>query len=808
MKKAVLFIFLMVCFSTFYGQKAINYYVSNNGNDSSNPGTFTSNFKTLKKAHDVIQSSYNPLYTYNVILIGTYGEINVTSNGYTLLWTISGNENNPINIYSYGNERAILNQKDGSSKELLKIEANYINIKRIHFKSITNGAIWFEAANNCSVDYCVFDGENELPYCRHIIWIGYNGLDKEKWSYNNIVSNNLFKNISTVVCDTPTANEQIIYFSLFSKYNEAYNNSIISPPAYGIQFWHGYSNNNIASRNIIQQIDNICDFRGIALGCESSGTVCNSFPYDNTIAENFIFDINNNDAVYLPQGEGTNEIYGNYVSSTYYPHDPYWLAYDPNKITDRVVSGDFDRDGKDDDIAAFYDYGNNVTKIHVWKKSDDSNAFIYSASNGWWSSTSYNASKITGRVVSGDFDRDGYKDDIAAFYDYGNGETRIHVWKSTGSSFVYQYSTGWWSSPAYTATRITNRVISGDFDRDGKEDDIAAFYDYGNGVSKIHVWKSTGSSFSYQHWWSNDHYNANNITGRVVSGDFNRDGKKDDIAAFYNSGNNITNLHVWKSNSSSFSFQGSTLGWWNSNNYDAASITGRVISGDFNSDGKKDDIVAFYDHGNNQTTMHVWKSLVSSFHYFGDSGWWNVGGYNSNELTGRVIVGDFDRDGVCDDISGFYNYSSLNGSLRSHVWQGVNSSFIYKNGSLGFPWLSTFSYFINTSRDSKVYENEFTRDENNSKGQNIIDEQIVEIKPNPFNDFFTISISLLEESKINVDLYSITGKKIENIFNGILCKGSHNVYSNYYKNRLSNGIYIIKISINEKIITKKVVFTE
>ncbi len=261
--------------------------------------------------------------------------------------------------------------------------------------------------------------------------------------------------------------------------------------------------------------------------------------------------------LYLDYLDGANIYHGN--------------PYEPLKITNRVISGDFDEDGKEDDIAAFYDYGDDVTKIHVWTSTGTS--FEYNGSNSWWSSGGgYKADKIAGRVVCGDFDNDGFKDDIAAFYDYGNNVTKIHVWKSTGSSFQFTgTTTGWWNSSAYNATKITGRVISGDFDRDGKHDDIATFYDYGSDVTKIHVWKSTGSSFQFTGavtgWWNSSEYNATKVTGRVISGDFDRDGKHDDIATFYDYGSNLTKIHVWKSTGSSFQFTGAVTGWWNSSLY-------------------------------------------------------------------------------------------------------------------------------------------------------------------------------------------------------------------------------------------------
>lgn len=237
-----------------------------------------------------------------------------------------------------------------------------------------------------------------------------------------------------------------------------------------------------------------------------------------------------------------------FTQSTFYTLS----GYDPDKITGRVVSGDFDNDGSWDDIAAFYDYGNGETRIHLFRSNGST--MVYSGSTGWWNTTGYSAGQITSRVVSGDFDRDGKIDDIAAFYDYGGGQTRIHVWLSNGSTFNYQTGNGWWSSFGYTAAQITNRVVSLNIDRDNKEyDDIAVFYDYGSGQTRMHVFESTGSSFTYSNgangWWSTYGYTASNISGKLDAIDsraLSMSSKVSDIVAFYNYGPTTDKYHMWE----------------------------------------------------------------------------------------------------------------------------------------------------------------------------------------------------------------------------------------------------------------------
>ncbi|NKB25115.1 MAG: hypothetical protein GKR87_12210 [Kiritimatiellae bacterium] len=354
-----------------------------------------------------------------------------------------------------------------------------------------------------------------------------------------------------------------------------------------------------------------------------------------------------------------------------------------------MVAGDFDQDGFKNDIAVFYDYGGNQTRIHVF--TSGGSVFSYSGAQGWWDSSGYTADQITGHVVAGDFDQDGCEDDVAVFCNYGGNQTRIHVFTSDGSAFSYSGSLGWWNSLGYNADQITGRVVVGDFDRDGFKDDIAVFYSYGGSQTRIHVFTSNGNSFSYSRsagWWNSLGYTADQITGRVVAGDFDRDGYEDDVAVFYNYGGSQTRIHVFTSNGNSFSYSGSA-GWWSSFGYIADRITGHVVAGDFDQDGFKDDIAVFYDYGNSQTRTHVFRSNGSSFSYSGSKGWWNSNTetYNADSVRDRVVAVDYTKDGT-DDIVSFYEYPMQN--IRSHGFESQGTSFIYQ-GALGIPWLSNIS---------------------------------------------------------------------------------------------------------------------
>jgi hypothetical protein len=806
----------------------INIYVSNSGTNYDNslvtpPPAINSPFKTLEDVlnyiNDYLVNSNNEVTSpVNIILMNNGGNIMVSNVTNDLIWDVSGTIDNPITITSL-NCRTILTRNSDSGHMITFINVNHLSIQGVEFDKVTRGAIKLDDCDNNNISYCAFHGGSTsvVPFSSGIIWIGvqidYDG-EGTRSSSENVISNNYFYNMNTTL---DTNQHHAIYFSNGAHNNSIYNNDIKFPPSYGVHGEHGDYNNNSVSTNLVSRKHNdlYSTVTGITLQHQQDSGYNNGSPssiYDNNVVNNYIYDSENNgDGVtFASPLDDSNNKNNNHQFDYLVPNDPYWLGYDANMITDNMVSGDFDNDGVEDEIAAFYDY-NGETRIHVWSSvgkdidyieevinnyntnadlnlvgHDD--AFEYSGSNGWWIGSSYTASRIKNRVVSGDFDSDGKKNDIAVFYDYGGQETKIHIWISNGAGFDAPQTV--WATTGYDATKISGRIVSGDFDGDGNKNEIAVFYDYGNNETRIHVWRIdsnwlnqlTGATYSGSSgWWQSNSFQAGKISDRVVSGNFDKTTSKDEIAVFYDDGNNQTSIRVFKASGVSFVMNN----WWMTAGYDANKITNRTVSGDFDRDGgDRDDIAAFYDYGNGETRIHVWESENGYFQYSGSNGGWITEGYSSENITGRVVSGDFDRDGKSNDISAFYDFSKGCGSLRSHVWKADKSSqFFYTNGSLGFPWMTRYSSFRS--------ENEITLEE--GKPENVRSK--VNIYPNPSND-----IVYFEASDFNCRLILINsqGKTVKDTFI------ENDIYSLNVQN-LKSGIYFYRLIGSSKIETGKLV---
>ncbi|SHK14168.1 Repeat domain-containing protein, partial [Clostridium cavendishii DSM 21758] len=273
------------------------------------------------------------------------------------------------------------------------------------------------------------------------------------------------------------------------------------------------------------------------------------------------------------------------------------------------------------EAKAYYAGGDNNVTLHSWNV----NNFNGTSQNLWARTTSsYLPKNIEGRTVAGDFNGDG-KDEIAAFYDYSNAHTAIHLFMPDGSGNMTSKTA--WDAPSFAASAIQYKVVAGDFDGDGK-DEIATFYDYGNLKTALFLFKlDSNGQFSGSEVWQSPTFSGSCIVG-VTAGDFNGDGK-DEISLIYDYGNNHTGMFEFKQASSN-KFTGRLA--WESNSCDGSRVKNKVVSGDYDGN-KKAEIVMFYDYGNAKTS--AW-TLINNNDTYSTKESWVAPSFDANAITGRV----------------------------------------------------------------------------------------------------------------------------------------------------------------------------
>lgn len=82
------------------------------------------------------------------------------------------------------------------------------------------------------------------------------------------------------------------------------------------------------------------------------------------------------------------------------------------------------------------------------------------------------------------------------------------------------------------------------------------------------------------------------------------------------------------------------------------------------------------------------------------------------------------------------------------------------------------------------------------------------VYPNPSNQMSTISYRLTEKSAVKLEVYDVLGKKVADLANANQSEGAYSVEVSKADNNLKNGIYFIRLSVNNAVTTTKLVITE
>ncbi|HEX6683874.1 MAG TPA: RICIN domain-containing protein [Candidatus Limnocylindrales bacterium] len=185
----------------------------------------------------------------------------------------------------------------------------------------------------------------------------------------------------------------------------------------------------------------------------------------------------------------------------------------------KIVPGDFDGDG-DDDIAVFQGYPSLQTKLFVlW-----SNAGTFGAPVQFWDGGLNNWDVSRSRYATGDFDADG-DDDIAGFYGYVGNQTKLWVWSSNRTSFAAPAML--WDSGAGAFDIDQATFASGNLDGDtAGRDEIVARYNAGASTTRL-VGFTPGAPWTQRVWWDSGAGALDAAKSTLATGDYNADGKAD-----------------------------------------------------------------------------------------------------------------------------------------------------------------------------------------------------------------------------------------------------------------------------------------
>jgi hypothetical protein len=189
----------------------------------------------------------------------------------------------------------------------------------------------------------------------------------------------------------------------------------------------------------------------------------------------------------------------------------------PARTADRVLTGDFTNDGVDD-IALVVQQRDGSFQIKVWSEGR------YRVGSYTDPEYRYSLALNQGRMAAGDFDGDGFTDDIVMAKAIGSDRTRIVRFLFDGPEAVTVSRQTVNVPPA----RVADRMLVGDFTNDDV-DDIALVIQQVDGSIQVRVWSEadTAAGVYFDPRWQ---YTLGSNQGRLTTGDFDGDGYADDIA--------------------------------------------------------------------------------------------------------------------------------------------------------------------------------------------------------------------------------------------------------------------------------------
>ncbi|GHB54795.1 hypothetical protein GCM10010331_48140 [Streptomyces xanthochromogenes] len=207
-----------------------------------------------------------------------------------------------------------------------------------------------------------------------------------------------------------------------------------------------------------------------------------------------------------------------------------------------LQSGDFNGDGRDD-LAIWYSYADGSDRLFTLT-ADVRGGFNppfegTALPAGWWDVKH-------SKVVTGDFNGDG-RDDIAALYGYDDGTLKMHTFLAGPTGAFQPDLTSWGSTITSWGDWNRTYLQAGDFNGDGI-DDIITWYDYSDGSDAMHTLVATstrdGKFNTPTQAWKSAPGNWDHNHMMITTGDFNGDGR-DDVGAMYGYSDGISRMFTW-----------------------------------------------------------------------------------------------------------------------------------------------------------------------------------------------------------------------------------------------------------------------
>ncbi len=332
------------------------------------------------------------------------------------------------------------------------------------------------------------------------------------------------------------------------------------------------------------------------------------------------------------------------------------------------ISGDFNADGKTDLAVGAYNYSSSTGRAYLFYNGS---IITENASGADVIITGETTSNNFGyAMAAGDFNADGKTDLAVGAQNYSTSTGRSYLFYN--GSIITENASG--ADVIITGETTSNNfgssLVSGDFNSDGKVDLVVGAYNYASSRGRVYIFTS-----------QNGQVNTNvNLTGEATSnyfgyamtaGDFNADGKIDLAVGSYGYSTETGRVYIFY-NDGSYTTAAATADVIITGETTNTQLGWRLISGDFNVDGKIDLAIGAPRYSGYTGRVYLfYNGSITTENASGADV--IITGESSSIFGNALTTGDFNTDGEIDIVVGAQNYSTSTGRAYIFYADGTNN---------------------------------------------------------------------------------------------------------------------------------------
>ena len=314
-----------------------------------------------------------------------------------------------------------------------------------------------------------------------------------------------------------------------------------------------------------------------------------------------------------------------------------------------LAAGDFNADGTIDLAVGAYKYASSAGRIYIFYNDGSypapASADVIIAGEA--------SSRLGTSLVAGDFNADGETDIASGAQGYSSFAGRVYIFHNDGS-IPTTAATADVIITGEASSELGDVLVAGDFNFDSTVDLASSAINYSSSTGRAYIFHNDGSiptTASTADVIITGETASDSFSWSLTSGDWNADGRTDLAVGALGYSSSAGRVYIFN-NDGSIPTTGATADIILTG--DASSVYGYTLnSGDFNTDGKADLVVASVSASSSAGRVYIYT--------FNDPV--ITGGASSDFFGYALASADLNADGRTDLAVGAYDADSMNGRV-------------------------------------------------------------------------------------------------------------------------------------------------